>query len=67
MKRREFVTLLGGAAAWPATGWVQEAKIPTIPRIGSLMFGPPAASAGRVEILGAALRELGYIEGKTLS
>ena len=58
MKRREFVTLLGGAAAWPATGW--GAKLPTIPRIGSLMFGPPAASAGRVEILGAALRELGW-------
>jgi putative ABC transport system substrate-binding protein len=30
------------------------------------MFGPPAASAGRVEILGAALRELGYIEGKNI-
>jgi putative tryptophan/tyrosine transport system substrate-binding protein len=44
----------------------QEAKLPTIPRIGSLMFGPPAASAGRVEILGAALRELGYIEGKNI-
>jgi putative tryptophan/tyrosine transport system substrate-binding protein len=66
MKRREFVTLLGGAAAWPATGWGQEAKLPTIPRIGCLMFGPPAASAGRVEILGAALRELGYIEGKNI-
>ena len=58
MKRREFVTLLGGAAAWPATGWGQEAKLPTIPRIGSLMFGPAAASAGRVEVLGAALHEL---------
>jgi hypothetical protein len=54
MKRREFVTLLGGAAVWPATGWGQEAKLPKIPRIGSLMFGSPAASAGRVEVLGAA-------------
>jgi putative tryptophan/tyrosine transport system substrate-binding protein len=66
MKRREFVTLLGGAAVWPATGWGQEAKLPKIPRIGSLMFGSPAASAGRVEVLGAALRELGYVEGKNI-
>jgi putative tryptophan/tyrosine transport system substrate-binding protein len=66
MKRREFVTLLGGAVAWPATGWGQ-AKLPTIPRVGSLIFGPPAASASREEVLGAALRELGYVEGKNIA
>jgi putative ABC transport system substrate-binding protein len=64
MKRREFVTLLGGAVAWP--GWGQ-AKLPTIPRVGSLIFGPPAASASREEVLGAALRELGYVEGKNIA
>ena len=66
MKRRDFITLLGGAAAYPATGWGQEAKLPTIPRIGCLVFGNAAASADRVEVLGAALRELGFVEGKNI-
>jgi putative tryptophan/tyrosine transport system substrate-binding protein len=66
LKRRQFIALLGSAAAYPATGWGQEAKLPTIPRIGCLMFGAAAASAGRVEVLGAALRDLGYVEGKNI-
>jgi putative ABC transport system substrate-binding protein len=66
LKRRQFITLLGSAAAYPATGWGQEAKLPTIPRIGCLVFGAAAASASRVEVLGAALRDLGYIEGKNI-
>ena len=66
LKRRDFITLLGGATAWAATGRGQAAKLPTISRIGSLFFGPPAASADRVAVLGAALRELGYVEGKNI-
>jgi putative ABC transport system substrate-binding protein len=67
VRRREFITLLGGAvAAWPLAARAQEPKPPTIRRIGSLMFGPPAASAGRIEVLSAALRELGYVEGKNI-
>jgi putative tryptophan/tyrosine transport system substrate-binding protein len=66
LKRRQFITLLGSAAAYPATGWGQEAKLPTIPRIGCLVFGAAAASASRVEVLGAALRDLGYVEGKNI-
>jgi hypothetical protein len=65
MRRREFIALLGSVAAWPATGWGQEAKLPTTPRIGCLIFGPPAS--GRVEVLGAALRELGCVEGKNIA
>jgi len=64
MQRREFIALLGSAAAWPSTGWGQEAKLSTTPRIGFLIFGSP--SAGHVEVLGAALRELGYVEGKNI-
>ena len=66
MRRREFITLLGSAAAYPATGWGQEAKLATIPRIGCLVFGTAADSASRVEVLGAALRQLGYVEGKNI-
>jgi ABC-type uncharacterized transport system substrate-binding protein len=66
LKRRQFITLLGSAAAYPATGWGQEAKLPTIPRIGCLVFGAAAASASRVEVLGAALHDLGYVEGKNI-
>jgi putative tryptophan/tyrosine transport system substrate-binding protein len=67
MKRRKFIALLGSMVAWPATGRAREANQPTIPRIGSLIFGPPASSAGRVEVLAAALRELGYVEGKNIT
>jgi putative ABC transport system substrate-binding protein len=65
MKRREFVALLGGAAAWPlaAARAQQPAKIP---RIGFLRFGPASAYAFQVEALRAGLRQLGYVEAKNI-
>jgi putative ABC transport system substrate-binding protein len=64
MRRRAFITLLGGAAAaWPLATRAQPAKVA---RIGFLGFGTALASANRVEALQAGLRDLGYVEGNTL-
>jgi len=63
--RRAFITLLGGAAvAWPLAAAAQQ---PTkVARIGHLDLGPASARASRVETLRAALRDLGYVEGKNI-
>jgi putative tryptophan/tyrosine transport system substrate-binding protein len=66
MRRREIITLLGGAAAaWPLAARAQQPS--KVPRIGSLGFGSAAAFANRVESLRAGLRDLGYVEARTLS
>jgi putative ABC transport system substrate-binding protein len=68
MRRREVITLLGGAAAsfvsWPLTARAQQSA--NVPRIGFLVFGPVSAYTGRVEALRAGLRQLGYVEGKNI-
>jgi ABC-type uncharacterized transport system substrate-binding protein len=67
MKRREFITLLGGAAAaWPLAARAQQAG--RIPRIGYL--SPGSASGGfqeRDEAFRQALRDLGYVESSTIA
>ena len=66
MKRREFITLLGGAAAaWPlAAGGQQAGKLPTIGFLG----GPTPSAAGQwVAVFAQRLRELGWIEGRTFA
>jgi putative tryptophan/tyrosine transport system substrate-binding protein len=66
MRRREFVTLLGGAAAaWPLTGRAQQQA--KIWRIGFLGFGTPVSWENRVEAFRAGLRDLGYVEGKNIA
>jgi hypothetical protein len=63
-KRREFITLLGGAAAaWPVAARAQQPAIrPKIPRIGYIGITPrPPDEAFR-----QSLRELGYNEGKNI-
>jgi putative tryptophan/tyrosine transport system substrate-binding protein len=66
MKRREFITLLGGAAiAWPLSAPAQQTN--KIHRIGYLSLGSPAAEATRFDAFRAGLAALGYAEGRNLS
>jgi hypothetical protein len=59
MRRRQFITLLGGAAAkWPLRAHAQQAG--KVPRIGMLYPGPKAAAPSRVEALLSGLRATGY-------
>jgi putative ABC transport system substrate-binding protein len=66
MKRREFITLLGGAAAWPMAARAQQAE--RLRRIGVLMGHAESDSEARVNI--AAFREglqkLGWAEGRNI-
>jgi putative ABC transport system substrate-binding protein len=65
MRRREFITLVGGtAAAWPLMARAQQSKVPTIGFLGT-----PTASAW-IQWTAAfvqRLRELGWIEGRTIA
>src|SRR5258705_7958174 len=64
MKRRAFITLLGGAAAWPFTAHAQQmAKRPTI---GFMGVSTPAGQVRIVAALVQRLRELGWVEGRTI-
>jgi len=62
--RREFITLLGGAAGWPLAAGAQSTKLPVI---GFLGVSTPAAQGHMVAALVQRLRELGWIEGRTIA
>ena len=66
MKRREFITLVGGAAAaWPRAARAQEAaKQPTI---GFLGGGTPSSQSQWAIAFAQRLRELGWIDGRTVA
>jgi ABC-type uncharacterized transport system substrate-binding protein len=64
MKRREFITLLGGAAAaWPLAVRAQQSKVA---RIGALYIGLADSESFKKE-LQEGLRELGYVEGQNIA
>jgi putative tryptophan/tyrosine transport system substrate-binding protein len=66
VNRREFITLLGGAAvAWPLAARAQQT--PKLPTIGVLGSGTPVTQGQWVAALVQRLRELGWIEGRTVA
>jgi putative ABC transport system substrate-binding protein len=66
MKRRDFISPVGAtAAAWPLAARAQQpAKLPTIGYLGS---GTPATQSQWVAAFVQRLRELGWMEGRTVA
>src|SRR5262245_14745578 len=65
MRRREFITLLGGAAAWPIAARAQQ--VGKLPTIGFLGESTPASQSQRTAAFVQRLRELGWIESHTIT
>ena len=63
MRRSEFITLVGGAVAWPVVARTQ----PAMPVIGFLGTESPRLFTDRLRVFRQGLRELGFVEGRNVS
>jgi ABC-type uncharacterized transport system substrate-binding protein len=64
IRRRKFLAMLGGAAAWPLAVRAQQ---PAMPMIGFLSSRSPGESEGLVAAFRQGLRETGFVEGRNLA
>jgi putative ABC transport system substrate-binding protein len=64
IRRRDFITLLGGAVAWPLAARAQQRTLPTV---GLLFSGTPETNGDEVTALRRGMSETGFVEGRNVA